>query len=84
MNLIDLFRRRNETSASIAKERLQIILAHERSDRGQPEFLPRLQKELMAVIARYVQVEQENINVTVQRDETRAILEINVELPPKN
>ncbi len=84
MNLIALFRRRPDGSAAIAKERLQIILAHERSDRGQPEFLPRLQQELMAVIAKYVKVEQENINVTVQHDDTRAILEINVELPPKH
>lgn len=81
--LLTFFRRKPDTSASVAKERLQIILAHERADRDEPEFLPRLQKELLAVIAKYVNIDQEQLNVGVQRNGQTAVLEINVELSPK-
>ena len=82
MSLLSFFRRK-DASASVAKERLQIILAHERADREEPEFLPRLQKELLGVIAKYVKIDQEQLNVAIQRNDRCAVLEINVELPPK-
>ena len=51
MSLLDFFRsRKSQNSASIAKERLQIIVAHERGQRAQPDYLPQLQKDLLEVI----------------------------------
>ncbi len=69
------------TSASIAKERLQIIVSHQRSERGQNDFLPLLQKELVAVIAKYVDIDLEQVKVALERDGDRSILELNITLP---
>ncbi len=83
MSFLDIFRRRPEASASIAKERLQLILQHERAGRDDPEFLPRLQKDLLAVIGKYVAIREDHLAVSVQRNSHSAVLEINIELPPK-
>ena len=83
MSFLDLFRRRRDDSAAVAKERLQLILAHERAGREDPEFLPRLQKDLLGVISRYVPIQDEHLNVSVQRSGHAAVLEINIELPPR-
>ncbi|MFM8615764.1 MAG: cell division topological specificity factor MinE, partial [Alphaproteobacteria bacterium] len=54
MSWLDFFRgRRKDDSAASAKERLQIVLAHERIGRNREDFLPKLQQELVAVVARY-------------------------------
>ena len=65
------------------KERLQIILAHERSGRnpGQPDYLPALQRDLMAVICRYVQIDQRDVKVNVERQDNLEVLEVKIELP---
>ncbi len=68
-------------TASIAKERLQIIVAHERSQRGQPDYLPRLQQELLEVIRRYVPVGDEDVQVQVDRNDHCSVLELNINLP---
>ncbi|QJE73916.1 cell division topological specificity factor MinE [Aerophototrophica crusticola] len=82
MNLLDFFRRSKEpTVASQAKERLQIVLAHERSDRNSPDFLPALQKELLAVIKKYVPIDDEKVLVKLERESGCSMLEVNVELP---
>lgn len=81
MNLMDYFRSSRPKTASIAKERLQILVAHERSERNQPEYLAELQKELLAVIRKYVNVGQEAITVNMEQDENREILELNIVLP---
>lgn len=73
-------------SASIAKERLQIILAHERSGRGRghaPDYLPALQKDLIAVISRYIRIDPDDIKVNFERQENFDVLEVKVELPEK-
>jgi cell division topological specificity factor len=68
-------------SAVIAKERLKIVLAHERASRDAPDFLPRLQKDLLAVVARYVQINEEMIRVNVGKaGDNTSLLEINIEL----
>lgn len=67
-------------SAAIAKERLKIVLAHERAGRDAPDFLPRLQKELLAVVGRYVQVNEDMIRVTLGKTGDTSLLEINIEL----
>lgn len=81
LNFIDYFRAQPKSTASLAKERLQIIVSHERSKRGSPDFLPRLQKELLEVIAKYVPIEQDQVKVELERSGDFAILELNVTLP---
>jgi cell division topological specificity factor len=81
MALFNLFGRK-EKSASIAKERLQIVLAHERSSRDGPDFLPRLQRDLLAVVAKYVEVKEEFISVNFGSRSGTSVLEINVEFDP--
>ena len=67
-------------TAVIAKERLKIVLAHERASRDAPDFLPRLQKELLLVVGRYVQINEEMIRVNVGKAGDTSLLEINIEL----
>ena len=80
MNIIDLVFARRPESAGVAKERLQIVLAHERASREAPEFLPILQRQLLEVVARYVDLSSDALNVAVDRQGDTSILEINVEL----
>lgn len=87
MSLIDMLLGRKKATASLAKERLQIILAHERSsmdneEEGQaPSWLPRLQQELVEVIARYVKINPQDLKVNLERKDNLELLEINVTLP---
>jgi cell division topological specificity factor len=74
-----LFRSR-PSSASIAKERLKIVLAHERAGRNAPDFLPILQKELLAVVGRYVEMTDDMIRVTLAKSGDTSSLEINIEI----
>jgi cell division topological specificity factor len=67
-------------SASIAKERLKIVLAHERASNRAPDFLPLLQKELLAVVGRYVEISDEMIRVTLANSGDTSSLEINIEI----
>jgi cell division topological specificity factor len=67
-------------SASIAKERLKIVLAHERAGNRAPDFLPILQKELLAVVGRYVEISEEMIRVTLGSSGDTSLLEINIEI----
>jgi cell division topological specificity factor len=70
-------------TANVAKERLQIILAHERSGRGvsRPDYLPALQRELIAVISKYVSIRPEDIKVHLERQENLEVLEVKIEVP---
>ncbi len=71
-------------TAGVAKERLQIILAHERTSRSpKPDYLPALQKELIAVIAKYIQINPDDIKVDLQRQDNLDVLEVKIELPDK-
>lgn len=81
MSLLDYFRITKASSASVAKERLQILVAHERSSRSQPSYLPQLQKELLEVIRKYVNVGQDAISVNFEQDDDQEILELNIVLP---
>jgi cell division topological specificity factor len=80
MGLLSFFRRPRDTSANIAKERLQIVLSHERASRDAPDFLPILQKELVAVVARFVEVRDDTIRVNVGKSGETRVLEINIEI----
>lgn len=81
MSLLDYFRASKPKSAAVAKERLQILVAHERSARNRPSYLPQLQKELLEVIRKYVHVDQEAISVKFEQDENQETLELNIVLP---
>ena len=81
MSLLDYFRTSKVGSASVAKERLQILVAHERSSRNQPSYLPQLQKELLEVIRKYINVDQDAISVNFEQDENQETLEVNIVLP---
>jgi cell division topological specificity factor len=82
MSLLDFLRRSQpRSSAQTAKDRLQIILAHERQDRGQPDYLPLLQKDILDVIRNYVEVANDKVQMRLQRDERMSTLEIEIELP---
>jgi len=81
MSLLDYFRSSKPKTASVAKERLQILVAHERSFRNQPSYLPQLQKELLEVIRKYVHVDQDAISVNFEQDENQETLELNIILP---
>lgn len=82
MSLIDLIFGKRQKTASIARERLQIILAHERGGKtGAPDYLPALQRELMEVISKYVAVNQDDIKVHLERQDNFEVLEVNIVLP---
>ena len=82
MGLLALFRRTPPT-ATVAKERLRIIVAQERSNRGAPDFLPLLRRELLEVIRKYVNVDPDSVHVNVEREDGHEVLELSVSLPEK-
>ena len=81
MSLLNYFRSTKPSSASVAKERLQILVAHERASRNQPSYLPQLQQELLAVIQKYVNIEEDAISVNYEQDDNQETLELNIILP---
>jgi cell division topological specificity factor len=81
MKLLDYFRR-TPKSASLAKDRLSIIVAREHTGgRKTPDYLPQLQQELLAVLARYEVIDLANVTVNVERTGDTEVLELNVVLP---
>ena len=83
MSLFSFLLGEKKKTASVAKERLQIILAHERSGRGgsRADYLPQLQKELLAVISKYVSIRPEDIKVHLDRQDNFEVLEVKIEFP---
>ena len=81
MKLLDYFRSNRDKSASVAKERLQILVSHERATRNAPSYLPQLQNEILAVIRKYVTIDQDAISIQIDRDDHQEILELNITLP---
>ena len=79
MTLFKLFRRGG--SAPIARERLQILLAHERGTRNQPDLLGILREEILAVIEKHVPIERDNVQIKMDRGDAVSTLEIDVEVP---
>ena len=80
MGLFDFLLAKKQT-ASVAKDRLRIIVAHERAGRGGPEYLPMLQRELLEVIRKYVNVDVDAVKVDVVKDGEHDVLDISVALP---
>lgn len=84
MNLFDFFRANKKVStASVAKERLQIIVAHERGQRSTPDYLPALQKELVEVIRKYVNIGDDQVQIALENEGSCSILELNITLPDR-
>ena len=81
MRLLDYFRSNRNASANVAKERLQILVAHERSTRNAPSYLPQLQNEIIEVIKKYVAIENDAVSIHVDHDDHQDILELNITLP---
>ena len=83
MSLLSFLLGEKKATASVAKERLQIILAHERAGRGasRPDYLPALQRELVAVITKYVSIQPDDIKVHLERQDNLEVLEVKIELP---
>ena len=83
MSFLSFFLGEKKKTATVAKERLQIILAHERSGRGgsRADYLPQLQAELVAVISKYVQISPGDIKVSLEKQDNFEVLEVKIELP---
>ncbi len=81
MSLLDFFLRpRKDNTAKVAKERLQIIVAHERSTRGGPDYLPQLKQDLLDVIRKYVEISPEQVTVQLDKKDDLSVLELNIML----
>lgn len=85
MRLFDYFfnSRSKEASAETAAKRLQVLVALDRDGGSGPDFLPLLQRELIQVIRKYVEIEDQKVNIDFQRGSGFSTLEVNVELPGK-
>ncbi|MEA3300373.1 MAG: cell division topological specificity factor MinE [Pseudomonadota bacterium] len=81
MSLLDYFRKQRKSSASVAKERLQILVAHDRVRTNGPEYLTQLHQEILAVIRKYVPIGDEDVRVQLEQQGTTSVLELNVTLP---
>jgi cell division topological specificity factor len=82
MSILSFLLGEKKQTATLAKERLQIILAHERSGRpGASDYLPALQRELVAVISKYVSIRPEDIRVNLDKQDNFEVLEVKIELP---
>jgi cell division topological specificity factor len=78
-SIFDLFKRR--PTAPLARERLQILLAHERASAGQEGLVAILREEILAVIAKHVSVERDKVQVKLEREGEMSTLEIDIEMP---
>ena len=86
MSVLAFFLGEKKKSASVAKERLQIILARERTNKhstaeSELDYLPALQAELLAVISKYVKINPHDIRVNLERQDNLEVLEVKIELP---
>ena len=85
MSFLSFLLGEKKKTASVAKERLQIILAHERAGRSaaEPDYLPALQRELVAVISKYIHINPDDIKVQLERQDDLEVLEVKIELPER-
>ena len=83
MSLFSFLLGEKKKTANVAKERLQIILAHERGARSprRPDYLPALQRELLGVVSKYVKIQPKDISVSFERQRNIEVLEVKIELP---
>lgn len=79
MSILDLFMRKR--SAPVARERLQLLLAHERVLNGRADLAAVLQEEILAVIAKHIKIDRDKVNVKLDRGSQVSTLEIDIEMP---
>ena len=79
MNLFNFFKR--ATSAPVARERLQLLLAHERQTRNQPDILGVLREEILAVIAKHIKVDPDKVQIKMDRGSQVSTLALDIEIP---
>jgi cell division topological specificity factor len=79
MSLVNFFQKR--PSATVARDRLQILLAHERALSGRPDLVAVLEKEILAVIARHIPIDGDKVVVRLDRGAQVSTLEIDIEMP---
>lgn len=79
MRLFDFFKR--SSSAPVARERLQVLLAHERKARNQPDLLGVLREEILSVIAKHIALDPDKVQIKMDRGDTVSILEVDIEIP---
>jgi cell division topological specificity factor len=79
MNIFNLFRK--QPTAPIARDRLQILLSHERVIAGGSDLIAVLREEILAVIKKHVQVDSEKVQVKMDRGESVSLLEVDIEIP---
>ncbi|NOR23009.1 MAG: cell division topological specificity factor MinE [Desulforhopalus sp.] len=81
MRFLDYFRSNRKTSANVAKDRLQIIVARERLTRNGPDYLPIMQEEILLVVRKYILVEDGAVKVQMDKEGDCEVLELNITLP---
>jgi cell division topological specificity factor len=82
MSIFEIFNRnKDDGSANVAKERLKVIVAHERRVRNAPSYLPAMQNEILAVIRKYVEIDDDQLQIDLNDDGNCSVLEVNVNLP---
>lgn len=81
MSLIELIFGKKQKTASVARDRLQIIIAQERVKSQGPDYLPTLQRELLEVLSKYVDVSLDNIKISQEKQDGLDVLELNITLP---
>ncbi|MCV2359199.1 MULTISPECIES: cell division topological specificity factor MinE [Roseateles] len=82
MGFLSYFLGEKKTTANVAKERLQLILAHERNGRtASPDYLPQLKNELLVVISKYMKIDPDDIKVSLEHQGDLDVLELKIELP---
>jgi cell division topological specificity factor len=81
MSLFSLFQRRQSSSAPAARERLQILLQHERAEIGQADLVQVLREEIIAVIAKHVAIDRDKVGVKMDRGASVSTLAVDIELP---
>jgi cell division topological specificity factor len=83
MGLLDFFKSRPKGTASAAKDRLMVLVQHERLDRNGPDFLPLLRKDILEAIKKYVRVDADAVSVNLHKDGDQELLELSVTLPDR-
>ena len=79
MNIFSIFLKRN--TAPVARERLQILLAHERAVVGGSDLVAILREEILAVIAKHMTLDPDNVRVKMDRNQSLSTLEVEVDIP---
>ncbi len=84
MGLLKYFRQSKPKTAQLAKERLQVVIAHQRGERNSRyDFLPAMQREVLEVIRKYIPIDEEQVHVQLEQEGDYEVLELNVTLGDK-